>query len=135
MADLSSLVAAIETRAQEIVEEAAQNAGDRLDRVVPKSGDNIGETLAETQEISEVQQNGTVFSASVAYTASYAETTDSGGGDWYAITPVFANKLRFEGTNEWSGQIIYTDFVWHPPQQGTRWFTDTLKEDIWPRGG
>jgi hypothetical protein len=132
--DLSSLAAAIESRAQEIVEEAAQNAGGRLDRIAPRSGDNIGETLAETQEISEVRQQGTLFSVEIAYTAEYAETTDQGGSDYYWIFPVEAERLVFEGTNDWAGKIIYTSAVFHPPQRGTRWFTDTMKEDIWPSG-
>jgi hypothetical protein len=134
MADLSSLFAAVEQRAVEIVEATVGELSHELDRVVPRSGDNAGETLSETKEVEPVVSDGTVVRSAISYTASYAEATDEGEGDWYAITPVNANYLRFEGTNDWEGQIIYTNFVWHPPQKGTRWFSDTVQGDVWVDG-
>lgn len=134
MADLSSLFAAVEQRAVEIVEETVANVAHELDRVVPRSGDNAGETLADTQVIESAQLDGTTVKAAIEYTASYAETTDEGGGDWYAIRPVNADYLVFEGTNEWAGQTIFTKFVWHPPQQAKRWFSDTFNRDVWRDG-
>lgn len=133
MADVSDLFASLEQRAEQIVEATVANVEGRLDRAVPRSGDNEGETLADTREISGVVRDGDVFRVEVAYTASYAEVTDQGSdsGDTYPIDPVNAEFLVFEGTNEFAGQIIFTKHVNHPPQQGTRWFSDTFQSDVW----
>lgn len=134
MADLSDLFAAVEQKAIEIVEETAANVSARLDRAVPRSGDNIGETLADTKEVSEVVFEGGVARVEISYEAEYASVTDTGRDGYYEIVPVNAQFLVFPGTNEWEGQTIVTKHVDHPPQQGGRWFSDTLRENIWVEG-
>lgn len=132
VADLSDLFAALEEKAVEIVSETVNDLSSKLDRAAPRSGDNAGETLADTQVVTEVTFVGGVARAEIAYEAEYAQTTDTGRqGDYYPIVPVNARFLRFEGTNEWAGQTILTDYVNHPPQQGSRWFSDAFDGDIW----
>lgn len=132
MADLSDLFAAVEERAVEIVSETVESLSSKLDRAAPRSGDNVGETLAETRVVSEVRFEGGVARVEVAYEAQYAETTDTGRqGGYYPIEPVNAQFLKFEGTNEYAGQTIFTTYVNHPPQQGSRWFSDAFSGDIW----
>jgi len=132
VADLSDLFAAVEERAVEIMEETVSNVSAKLDRAVPRSGDSAGETLSETKEVSRIVFEGGVAKAEIAYEAEYASTTDTGrDGGYYPIVPVNAEFLVFEGTNEWAGQTIVTKYVRHPPQQGSRWFSDTFNEDIW----
>jgi hypothetical protein len=132
VADLSDLFASLETRATEIVEQTVSGLESRLDRAAPRSGDNAGETLSDTREVTSIVRDGDTLRVEIAYTASYAEVTDTGKeGGYYHIVPVNAEYLVFEGTNDFAGQTIFTKHVWHPPQQGSRWFSDTVSGDIW----
>jgi len=104
---------------------AAKIIATNLDAVVPR---DTG-TLADSQEV-RVEMNGPKVTAKVGYSAPHALWTDE-GAKRHDIIATNTDNLWFEGTNAFAGRMILVQWVDHPGQKGTKWYSNEVTDEKW----
>jgi hypothetical protein len=118
MAEITGLLQAVKSWAEETTALAAQKMGELLDDQVPVATG----ALRDSQVIEETGDN----EWQVVYEADYAEVSDTGS----APHEIVGNPLL---AFEWEGELVIVHSVQHPGTPRTGWFTDTFTDENWTR--